>query len=494
MGRRRRPEPPTRSRSPSRARGATSARSPIGCGPRRGGYRLRRRAGRARRGALRPRLRGGPRAARRRPRGRGVADAATQALALWRGPVARRARLRGVRAGRGPAPGGAARAGARGARRGRPRARRARAASPASSRRWSPSTRCASACAASRCSRSTGSAATPTRSPPTATCATRLDDELGLEPGPRAARARAGDPHPPAARPRGDALPGPPTPTVGREEDLRRIGDAARSATTSACSRSPAPAASARRGSRSRSRARPTRASSRSPRSATPSRSRAAICDALDVTRVPGEPAEDALHRALAGERRRDRARQPRAPPRRRGGRRAACSSARRALTVLGTSRQPLGLQAEHRFPVAPLAEAGRGAAVREPRRARAGSRSPTTTGPRSTDICRAPRRASRWRSSSPPARLGVLDPAGPRRAPERRALAARPRPGRRARPPAHAARHARLELRAARASAERDAFTALGAFAGGCDARRRRGRHRRARCPCSTRSSTRAS
>ena len=34
-----------------------------------------------------------------------------------------------------------------------------------------------------------------------------------------------------------------------------------------------------------------------------PGQNAPAICDALDVTRVPGEPAQDALQRALGGER-----------------------------------------------------------------------------------------------------------------------------------------------------------------------------------------------
>ena len=64
------------------------------------------------------------------------------------------------------------------------------------------------------------------------------------------------------------------------------------------------------------------------------------------------------------------------------------------ALTVLGTSRQPLGLLAEHRFPVAPLAEPD---AVRlfESRAARPRVRArPTHDRPAIEDLCRAPRRA----------------------------------------------------------------------------------------------------
>ena len=51
-----------------------------------------------------------------------------------------------------------------------------------SSRRWSPAIRCASACAGSSCSASTAPAARRRRSPPTASSAPRIDEQLGLEP------------------------------------------------------------------------------------------------------------------------------------------------------------------------------------------------------------------------------------------------------------------------------------------------------------------------
>ena len=163
----------------------------------------------------------------------------------------------------------------------------------------SPNIRSASACAASRCSRSTGSAATPRRSPPTAT----------PRPPRRRARARA---RPGAARPgaaRSSPTSSPPARTRcparrPRPSGARTTSSASRrccNAPTCACSRSPAPAASARRGWRSRPPAPPAAASCRSRRSPTPSRSRTRL-RRTRRPRVPGEPAEDALHRALAEE------------------------------------------------------------------------------------------------------------------------------------------------------------------------------------------------
>ena len=156
---------------------------------------------------------------------------------------------------------------------------------------------------------------------------------------------------------------------------------------------------------------------------------------------------------------------------------------------MLATSRQPLGLQAEHRYPVAPLAEQ---AAVRlfESRAAARGIELTDADRPAVEDLCR--------RLSGHPlaielaaARLGVLDPAG---------LAARLSdalsllgPG-----PSDAPARQRT-LRATLdwsydllTDAERSTFAALGAFAGDCalDAAEA---VTGGSLPCSTRSSTRA-
>jgi predicted ATPase len=83
----------------------------------------------------------------------------------------------------------------------------------------------------------------------------------------------------------------------------------------------------------------------------------AAICDALRIARVPGEGPEAALERVLAGERTTlvlDNFEHL-------DGVEAVIARLLHRLpdlTVVGTSRQPLALQAEQRFPVAPLVEA----------------------------------------------------------------------------------------------------------------------------------------
>ena len=126
--------------------GATSARSPIACTPRAAATGSTSRTTSSTRECFEAAR--GPRAdAPRRPRPRPRRRSST-ALALWRGPVLAELGAGGVRAERGPSPGGAAADRDRGAHRRRARAGRARAIAASSKRSW-PSTRCANACAGS---------------------------------------------------------------------------------------------------------------------------------------------------------------------------------------------------------------------------------------------------------------------------------------------------------------------------------------------------------
>ena len=187
-----------------------------------------------------------------------------------------------------------------------------------------------------------------------------------------------------------------------------------------------------------------------------------AIGDALDIARVPGEAAEDALQRALAGERSLLVLDNLEHLP----GVEAIVARLLARATVLATSRQPLGLQAEHRYPVAPLAER---AAIRlfESRAAARGFALSDADRPAVEELCR--------RLGGHPlaielaaARLGVLDPAG---------LAARLEdalsllgPGPSDAPARQRTLRATMDWSYGLLSErERDAFTAFGAFAADC-------------------------
>ena len=456
----------TRSRRTSRASAATSARSPTGCGPSRAATGSSSRTASWTRSASRA----ATEHARTLPAAERGRRALRAALALWRGPVLADLGYETFAQTERAAPGGAARPGD------------SRSASRPSSR-WASTRR-------SPTSSSALVAEHPLRERlrgqqmlalyRLGRHAEALDayrdlrdaarPELGLEPGPelreleqailthdvaraRGRGARARRRRPSAAR----------TTCAGSATllDDRRAAAHARSA----------PAASARRGSRSSSRA-PTAA--RFVSLALGRRRRAGR--ARDLRRAADHA------RARGG--RRGRARTARSPAsarrscsttsstcRRRGaGDRPAARS--RAGADRGRHEPPAARRCwpSSAIPVAPLAEAAAVRLFESRARAATGVRArPTTTGPRSPTSA---------------ARLGGLPlaielaagaargarPARPRRSARRRAGPARPGPERRARSPAHPARDAGLELRRCSSEPEREAFAALGAFAGGCD------------------------
>ena len=150
----------------------------------------------------------------------------------------------------------------------------------------------------------------------------------------------------------------------------------------------------------------------------------AAIVRALGIVVLAGESAEQAVERFLAAQAAAARDRQLRARAGRRAVHRRRAGVLSRASTVLATSREPLALQAEERYPVPPLAlpetavrggdvaRRGRGRAVR---RARAGARSrrlswAAATPPRSRRSAGGST-GCRWRSSSRPPAAGCCRP-----------------------------------------------------------------------------------
>ena len=137
------------------------------------------------------------------------------------------------------------------------------------------------------------------------------------------------------------------------------------------------------------------------------------------------------------------------------------------------TSREPLRASVRSgATPVAPLAREAAG--VAPVRRSRAGPR-PVVRARRDGPLRGRHPSANwsatcRWRSSSPSARLGVLDAGGAGDTPRGCALAPRPRSC--GTPPSASRRCARRSTGASTCSTQarsKDAFTALGAFAGGC-------------------------
>ena len=180
-------------------------------------------------------------------------------------------------------------------------------------------------------------------------------DELGLEPGPGAAAARAGHPHPralarPRPRRRRAARPADADlrPRARRPPRPRRPADDAPAHARRAGRRRQDPP-----GHRSRPRrrrplrlARPVSAAARIP---------AAVCDALGVARGRGASPKPRPWTARSASPRRCSSPTTSSTFPARARCSPACSTGAAELTILATSREPLRVQAERLYPVAPL-------------------------------------------------------------------------------------------------------------------------------------------
>ena len=297
-----------------------------------------------------------------------------------------------------------------------------------------------------------------------------LDAELGLAPGPELRRLEQAilvhDPSlaaPAAAEPGVPA--GPPTPTFGREEDVRRVLTLVEE-TRLLTLTGPGGVGKTRLAIEVARAAGGRFVSVAS--TADAERVPALICDALMVTRIPGESEEEALDRMLGRgpmllvldnlEQMSDA-----------GPLLAELLERHAGLQVLATSRQPVGIQAERLFPVAPLARGADVALFAERARARnPGFVVTEDNGPAVTAICE--------RLAGLPlaielaaARLGVLTPAilATRLSTALSVLAHGPSDA----PPRQRTLRATLDWSFDLLEPqEQHAFTALAAFVGGCE------------------------
>ena len=332
-----------------------------------------------------------------------------------------------------------------------------------------------------------------------------LVEELGIEPGRRAARAPPGDPRPRSSAPRA---------ARGRAQVAQRAAGASEPDDRSrARGRAPivraaarpgrAPADAHRSGRRGQDAARDRGRARRSSPTSRTARLRVARRRAAGRGRADGD--RQGARRSSCS---------PASPPRRRSSaswppgtaaRRsttastssrshpssAACSVACPGVTVLATSREPLALQAEERYPVPPLAlpEPTTDGEARSPcgtpSRCSPSAPGPTTRASSSTPATRRPSRRSagastgcRWRSSWRPRAAGCCRPA---RSPSARRGARRTR---------RRARDAPARQQTLRATIdwshdllgddEKVVLRALRGLRRRCDGGRRRGDHRR--------------
>jgi predicted ATPase/DNA-binding SARP family transcriptional activator len=301
-----------------------------------------------------------------------------------------------------------------------------------------------------------------------------LDTELGLEPGPELRRLEQSIlTHDPALaaphRPQAGVPPAPPTPTYGRDDDVRSILAALETARLLTLV-GPGGVGKTRLAVEVARAAEGRFVSLAS--TAGVERVPAAICDALALPRIPGEPEADALERAIG--------REPillvpdnleHLPGS--GALFAGLLERAPGLRILATSREPLRVHAERLFPVAPLAlDGGVSPAVALfADRARAHDPAFALTAANAAAVGEVCERVGGLPLAIELAagRLGVLSPE---------ALAARLADaltvldrGPRDAPARHQTLRATLDWSFELLDEqERDAFTALGAFAGGCE------------------------
>jgi predicted ATPase/DNA-binding SARP family transcriptional activator len=297
-----------------------------------------------------------------------------------------------------------------------------------------------------------------------------LDAELGLEPGPELRQLeQAILVHDPSLAAPAAAEPGvpvaPPTPTFGRDRDVRQA--LALLEQTRLLTLTGAGGVGKTRLAIEVARAAGGRFVSLAS-TADAERVPGLICDALLVMRIPGESEAEALDRMLGRGPMLlvlDNLEQlPDAAPLL-----AGLLERHAGLRLLATSRQPVGIQAERLFPVAPLAPGADVALFADRARARDPGFAVTEDNiPAVTAICE--------RLAGLPlaielaaARLGVLTPAD--LATRLTTALAELERGPRDAPPRHRTLRATLDWSFDLLEPdEQDAFTALGAFAGGCE------------------------